>query len=425
MEIKYVAIETITPYENNPRKISDKAIQVVANSIEEFGFKQPIVVDKNNVIVAGHTRYRAANRLGLTRIPVLMADDLTDEQITAYRLADNKTAEFSEWDFGQLDEELGEIFELDMADFGFSKMDADLDKRFIDDNEAEAGSLVADYIVPPFSVFDTRQGYWQDRKREWLDLGIKGELGRDAGLAYTGGIAMSEDDNGTSVFDPVLCEVMYRWFGVKDGLIFDPFSGGSVRGIVATKSMQNYIGIDLSERQIEANKQNAAELGIDGITWINDDSYNMDAHIKDGTADLVFTCPPYFDLKVYSDNPADLSQMDFDTFTAMYTDILHKSVAKLKDNRFAIVVISNVRDKKGYYRDLTGITRRAMEQAGALMYNEIILVNCVGTGAARARQNMKTKKVVRLHQEVLVFYKGDPKKIGSILCKLDDNDDFE
>jgi site-specific DNA-methyltransferase (adenine-specific) len=118
MKILNIRIDQIRPYKKNPR-INDEAVKYVANSIKEFGFKQPIVIDKNNVIVAGHTRYKAAMELGLESVPCIMADDLTDEQVKAYRLADNKVAEASEWDFDLLNNELEDIFDIDMEEFGF------------------------------------------------------------------------------------------------------------------------------------------------------------------------------------------------------------------------------------------------------------------------------------------------------------------
>lgn len=126
MTVKEVLLKDIKPYEKNPRQ-NDDAVKFVANSIREFGFKVPIVLDKNGVIVCGHTRYKAAMELGMKSVPCTYADDLTDEQIKAFRLADNKTSEIALWDFSMLDEELKEI-SLDMGDFGF-----DLDHGFSDD----------------------------------------------------------------------------------------------------------------------------------------------------------------------------------------------------------------------------------------------------------------------------------------------------
>lgn len=133
MKIVYKSVTQITPYENNPR-VNDKAVEAVAASIKEFGFKQPIVVDSQGVIVAGHTRYKAALSLGMDKVPVLVADDLTDEQVKAYRLADNKTAELAEWDFSALQEEL-DALDMDMEMFGFA--DAEFDNVVADKSESE------------------------------------------------------------------------------------------------------------------------------------------------------------------------------------------------------------------------------------------------------------------------------------------------
>lgn len=123
MKIIEKNIEELKEYENNPR-INDDAVQYVANSIKEFGFKVPVVIDKDNVIVAGHTRVKACRRLGIDKVPCIVADDLTDEQVKAYRLADNKVHELATWDVYKLDEELDALSteEIDMKDFGFEEM---------------------------------------------------------------------------------------------------------------------------------------------------------------------------------------------------------------------------------------------------------------------------------------------------------------
>lgn len=131
-ELKVVMMPTedLIPYENNPRR-NDSAVDAVAASIREFGFKVPIIVDKENVIVTGHTRLKAAEQLGLAEVPVIRADDLSEEQINAFRLADNKTGELAGWDFAKLDLELAEIYNIDMEDFGF--IDQNVDAVDIDD----------------------------------------------------------------------------------------------------------------------------------------------------------------------------------------------------------------------------------------------------------------------------------------------------
>ena len=120
MNIVDLSIDELIPYENNPRN-NEKAIEKVAASIKEFGFKVPLVINKDKVIVTGHTRYLASKKLGLTTVPCLIADDLTDEQVKAFRLADNKVSEFAQWDFELLNKELAEL-EMNMADFGFVNM---------------------------------------------------------------------------------------------------------------------------------------------------------------------------------------------------------------------------------------------------------------------------------------------------------------
>lgn len=113
-------LDKIIPYENNPRR-NEKAVEAVKNSIEEFGFKNPIIVDENNVIISGHTRRLAAIELGLETVPVVIASDLTEEQVRAFRLADNRAASFSTWDEEKLKEEIAEIDKIDLSVFGFKE----------------------------------------------------------------------------------------------------------------------------------------------------------------------------------------------------------------------------------------------------------------------------------------------------------------
>jgi len=129
-KIVQMKVSDLVPYRKNPRK-NDASVDFVANSIKEFGFQVPIVVDKDNVIVAGHTRYEASKKLGLKEVPCIVADGLTEEQIKAYRLADNKVSEFSKWDNSLLDGELFDIKDIDMSSFGFDVSDFD------DESDAE------------------------------------------------------------------------------------------------------------------------------------------------------------------------------------------------------------------------------------------------------------------------------------------------
>ena len=189
MRVQERPLDQVIPYDGNPR-INDDAVPKVAESIREFGWQQPIVVDADGVIIAGHTRYKAAQALGLGTVPVVVADNLTAEQAQAYRLADNRTAELADWDDALLAEELDGLLDFDMERFGFESIelegaldyadDAPADGEIADD-EAQTSSLAERFGIPPFSVLDARSGTWQERKRAWLSLGIKSELGRGGG----------------------------------------------------------------------------------------------------------------------------------------------------------------------------------------------------------------------------------------------------
>lgn len=271
--------------------------------------------------------------------------------------------------------------------------------------------------APPVSVFDTKQGYWQKRKCEWKKIINSGE-GRADKLLGNGlkDLAQKHGMNltGTSIFDPVLCEVIYNWYSIDDGTVFDPFAGGSVRGIVAEMLGRRYIGIDLSEKQIDANRTTADRLRV-FPAWYCDDSRNADKYIEDGTADFIFTCPPYHNLEKYSDHPLDLSNMNYEDFTEAYADIISIACKKLKQNRFAVFVVGDIRDSKGAYRDFIGLTKKMFFDNGLKLYNESILLEQYGTAAMRAGKQFEAKrKTVKVHQNVLTFYKGDIEQIKRI-----------
>lgn len=400
-EIEWMPIGCIKPYDRNPRK-NDGAVEALANSITEFGFKNPIIVDKDLVIIAGHTRLKAAELLGLKEVPVVVASDLSEAQTRAYRLADNKIGELAEWDDDLLQEELDALDdEFDMEDFGFECIDP------LPSEVKDIKPLKEDFIIPPLSVLDTRSKDWQDRKSIWKKMGIGGSDGRDSDLCFN---IELEGTDATSIFDPVLAEVLYHWFCPPGGDVVDPFAGGLPRGYVASVKGLHYTGIDLSERQVKSNKSLYAQIphGDGSAEWIQGDSSTIDSIIPAESADFMLTCPPYFDLEKYSENPHDLSAMSFDDFTKAYTDIIRKAGTRVKNNRFAAVVLSDVREAKGGgYRRLCSMTIDAMESVGYKLYNELVLVEAVGSRAFIARTNFRYRKISRTHQDVMVFWKGD------------------
>lgn len=214
-------------------------------------------------------------------------------------------------------------------------------------------------------------------------------------------------DNGTSVFDPVLCELMYSWFSAPGDAVLDPFAGGSVRGVVASKMGRSYTGVELREEQVRADIEQGAALCDVQPRWICGDSMDIDS-LASGRYDLILTCPPYADLEVYSDDPADISNMPFDEFESHMRAIISKSVAMLDDDRFAVVVIGDARGKDGNLRNIPGHIADMMIDAGAALYNDIILVTPVGSLPIRVGRAFKaTRKVGTTHQRVLVFLKGD------------------
>jgi DNA modification methylase len=283
------------------------------------------------------------------------------------------------------------------------------------------------FIVPPFSVLDTKQGAWQNRKKKWNGMGIKSELGREAECVpgnFGGELDEQGKDkygrkpmSGTSIFDPVLCEVMYHWFCPPGGMILDPFAGGSVRGIVASHRGYDYTGIELSERQVLSNRKQAAGIVPDKMpNWIIGDSNAELGSLQNNTFDFLFSCPPYHDLEVYSTKKEDLSAMEYYKFIEVYSSIINKSLQKLKNNSFAVFTVAEIRDKKGLYKNFVSDTKSAFIRNGAAFYNNIILLKALGTAMLRAKKIMDSgRKVVAVHENVLVFYKGDPLQIKNRL----------
>lgn len=357
--------------------------------------------------------------LGLEKVPCIIADDLTPEQIKAFRLADNKVGELAEWDFAKLEEELVSLADMfDMNAFGFDEtMFAELPDvgEGIDERHE---SLQERFIVPPFSVFDGRAGYWMERKREWKrqiqDAGqarsnvivydIKGDYAKD--FAF---------DTGTSILDPVLAEIVNLYFvpnTVERAKTFDVFAGDTVFGFVSSKLGNEFTGIELRQEQRDFNQMRVDEYNLPA-QYICDDGRNVLNHLPEDSQDLLFSCPPYFDLEQYSNLPNDASnQGTFEEFYEILDVAFTNAVKALKENRFAVIVVGGVRNKStGHYYDFTGAVKNTFARAGMGLYNDAVLITPVGSAAIRANRCMKTRKLCNVYQNVLVFYKGDTGKI--------------
>lgn len=307
---------------------------------------------------------------------------------------------------------------------------------FTQEKQSVPSVLLKDkYGWPPFSVLNTMSLDWQRRKDEWEVLIKDSTVGRDTkrynatptNIFSSGHI--SSTPNSISSFDPYLCELMYRWFSRKGDKILDPFAGGNVRGIIASVLGRYYSGIDLSSIQVEANRSSYIELqdrytNISGnADWICEDSEMLNTDFE---ADMVFTCPPYYNLEIYSKDPRDLSrQPTYSDFLHKYANILVKASKCLKPNSFFVIVVSELRKdshniEESQYLGLVPDTIRILrDDCNLSYYNEMILMNSIGSLPIRApRQFNRTRKVGRHHQNILVFYKGNlaeiEKKFGEV-----------
>lgn len=356
--IEYVPLDELMGWERNPK---DHDLPSIQKSIKRFGFTSPVLVDERTKrIVAGHGRVDSLRALqssgeapplrvvisddGRWLVPVLRGISFnSDSEVEAYLVADNQLTIAGGWDESKLGAILQDLEKLgDGAFEGLGFEQAEIDAILTNlanqsgggdtSREVARRTLAEMFIVPPFSVLDARQGYWQDRKRAWIALGIRSEIGRGQNLlkfsktaqigvggvkptgrnrltpgggsrsektawtnygkagngrglaeAYSSGapgslgklyadgnktkLADYQADNptetGTSIFDPVLCEILYKWFCPQGGMVLDPFSGGSVRGIVSGYLGNPYTGIDLSSDQVQANLNQAAEINLD------------------------------------------------------------------------------------------------------------------------------------------------------------------
>ena len=482
MQAESVKVSAIKPNKSNPRTIKDNKFRQLVQSIKEFPEMlklRPIVVDEEMIILGGNMRFAACKEAGLKEIYIIKANELTEQQKQQFVIKDNVS--FGQWDWDALANEF-DIQDLDTwgLDMPFvdvqsfaqpGSMQQDEDTETLAEQEQQVHNSLSDkFIVPPFSVFDTKQGYWQTRKSEWKMLGIQSELGRGGNLLkYSDTILNASNPkkkfdellkgsspqsasieskipnyyakreqgmtdaeiikefldssnlSGTSVFDPVLCEISYRWFCKDAGTILDPFAGGSVRGIVASKVGRNYIGVDLREEQVEANREQVLKICDNNYpTYLVGSSENLEAMINSmesrPTIDMIFTCPPYYDLEQYSEDPQDLSAMSHDEFEKSYESIIEQSVKLLADDSFSVFVVGDVRDKNGVYLDFIGKTVEAHRKAGAVFYNSAILLESVGTAGMRAARIFNGgRKLCKVHQNVLVFYKGN---ISNIKAKF-------
>lgn len=422
-EIAHLAtpIDTLTTH---PQNVRQGDIGAICQSLETHGQYRPIVVQTSTGrVLAGNHTLQAVRSLGWSEIAITHVD-CDDDTALRILVSDNRASDLATYDQGALTELLQELSQTDLGLSG-TLFDGDSLDDLIKDitfDWVDRTPLTEQFGVPPFSVLDTRQGYWRTRKENWLRLGIESEVGRPENLARQNeafveiGYLPSDSRlaSGTSVFDPVLTELLVRWFSPSDGTIIDPFAGGSVRGIVSSLLGRTYHGIDLRAEQIAANIEQSKRIITSAHVspqWIQGDSIDIKQIMSTVEADFILTCPPYGDLETYSDDPRDLSAMSHTDFIDTYRLIISDTASLLRDDSFAAIVVGDYRDSKGIYMNFVSQTIDAAQRAGLRLYNEAILVNMIGTTAMVAGRYMRSsRKIAKLHQNVLVFVKGDPKR---------------
>lgn len=455
MNAEKIAINKIVPntgqiegLPKNPRTIRGEKFDKLKASIQEdpqlMEARPLMVIERAGqyVTIGGNMRLDACRGLGWQEVPcVVLPLSTSTETLKRYIIKDN--AAFGDWDWDLLADEWDSE---QLADWGLDLPD-DWQGENIGEGEGpndikeRYNSLADIFGIFPSSIIDCRKGDILDRRKEWINMGLKSEVGRGDNLTFKKSaqspigyelknelrkklgrepnwdevFKYAEDKgikllNGTSIFNPAVCELMYKWFCPIGGTIIDPFAGGSVRGIVAGKLGYVYNGIDIREEQITANIENANSILIGeqrkNVKWYCGDSNDILDSIN-GDFDMIFSCPPYADLEVYSDNPKDLSTMKYEQFIEVYRSIINKACAHLKNNRFAVFVVGDIRDKKGFYRGFIEHTIHAFEDCGLHLYNHIIQIDPLGSGAIRASKTMETRKVLKTHQNIIVMYKGD------------------
>lgn len=454
----------------NYRKHDKKNKSLIKKSLEKFGAGRSIVVDAEGEIIGGNGVYEQAQKLGLktrvvetdgSELVVVKRTDLKtdDEKRKALAVMDNSTSDTSEFDM----ELLTADFTVDeLEDFGIELPEEEEDE----DEEEEKGNIAEDFIIFPCSVLDQSNSKWQDRKKYWIEkMNINDNINSREGKLRLGNILtyrktykcyldfknknneqlsfkefvekfnppeFEEDKQknfakGVSVFDPVLSELSCKWFSpYLGGKIFDCFAGDCFKGLVFALCGYEFTGIELRQEQVDDNINCCKRFENLNLKYICDDGQNIDKYLEKESQDLLFSCPPYFNLEVYSNLPNDASnQKDYSDFLKILDNAYSKSIKILKDNRFAVIVVGNIRDKQGFYYNFINDIINIFNKNGMFLLNELILKEPVSGRRFSSRKYFKSRKIIKIHQNILVFYKGNPKKIKEIFPEVMVKDNYD
>ena len=454
----------------NYRKHDKKNKSLIKKSLEKFGAGRSIVVDAEGEIIGGNGVYEQAQKLGLktkivetdgSELVVVKRTDLKtdDEKRKALAVMDNSTSDTSEFDL----ELLTADFTVDeLEDFGIELPE---EKEEKEENE-EKGNINEDFIIFPCSILDQSNSKWQDRKKYWIKrLDINDNVNSREGKLRLGNILIYpktynrylkfkdknneqlsfiefvekfnppeyEEDKqnilskGVSVFDPVLSELSCKWFSpYLGGKIFDCFAGDCFKGLVFALCGYEFTGIELRQEQVDDNINCCKNFSNLNLKYICDDGQNVDKYLEEESQDLLFSCPPYYNLEVYSNLPNDASnQKDYCDFLKILDNAYSKSIKILKDNRFAVIVVGNIRDKQGFYYNFINDIINIFNKNGMFLLNELILKEPINIRRFSSRRYFKSRKIIKIHQNILVFYKGNPKKIKEIFPEVMIKENYE
>jgi hypothetical protein len=407
----------LIPYEHNPRQLSEKQYHDLKASLARFDLAEIPAINTDNKLVAGHQRVRILLELeGPDReVDVRVPNrKLTKEEFDEYLIRSNKNT--GDWDL----DVLANAFDVDdLKEWGFDDFELGMDEEEEYDG-AGASSLQERFGIPPFSVWMTRAGYWIERLEMWRNLICdKGET-RENALATGGLMAELWANKNVSVLDAVMMETVCEWYTAPDDLIIDPFAGDTVGGFVSGHLGRRFLGVDIREDQVELNNERTSHFK--SCKYICDDGRNILSHAKKSKADFLFSCPPYFDLEKYGDDPRDGANMTYPKFLKLLKEALSGGVESLKANRFAVIVISDVKDKDGVYRGLPTDVVKIMLSAGCSLFGWNILVNKIGAYAVLADSRgrfQKYRSPLSIHQDVIVFCNGDAKKAAARLPEIE------
>ena len=446
----------------NYRKHDKKNKSLIKKSLEKFGAGRSIVVDAEGEIIGGNGVYEQAQKLGLktkivetdgSELVVVKRTDLKtdDEKRKALAVMDNSTSDTSEFDIDLLEEDFAIE---DLNDMG-------LDLNFEEEEEEEEGksNIEEDFVIFPCSVLDQGSQKWQERKKYWIKridindnvYSREEKLTNSTTLKYPKTYQLFvdyknkyntklsfnefvekfnppefEEDKqnirakGVSIFDPVLSELSCKWFSpYLGGKIFDCFAGDCFKGLVFALCGYEFTGIELRKEQVDDNINCCKKFLNLNLKYICDDGQNVDKYLQEESQDLLFSCPPYYNLEVYSNLPNDASnQKGYCDFLKILDNAYSKSIKILKDNRFAVIVVGNIRDKQGFYYNFVNDIINIFNKNGMFLLNELILKEPVSIRRFSARGMFKSRKILKIHQNVLVFYKGNPKKIKEIFPEV-------